>query len=346
MRIVGHTNDSCQFDSLVTLINEVYRDYPEYAQSRASRVATALDPMNPFFQYGTYQGFLAYSGGRPVAHACAIIDRRMDPAVGLIGFFESLPDKAYAQAVLREAIDSLAGQGVRAIRGPVDLTTWNGFRVSYPEESPPFSLEPFTRAYYRSFFHEQGFSVAQRNVSTLHGADQVSFQGYRPHFEALQARGFVFERAEEHRLPAVLPQVHRLVLQCFADTWSFVPISFEEFQYTFADPSQPFSEALIYVAYNPAGEPVGFCFGSLDWPHCGKRAIVKSVAVVPMQRRLQVARALLYCVYLAGRERGASEFILSTMRDDNKQVRALTWGARKTYRQYEVYQLALEGRCL
>lgn len=344
MRIVSYTNDGCPLDGLTTLINEVYRDHPEYARCRATTVANAQDPKNPFFQHGSYQGFLAYSGGRPVAHACAIIDRRMDPAVGLIGFFESLPENTYAQAVLREASESLGIQGVRTIRGPVDLTTWQGFRVSYPEEEPPFFLEPFTRAYYRSFFRDLGFSVAQRNVSTLHDADQVSFQGFRPHFEALQASGFVFERAEEHRLAAVLPQLHRLVLHCFADTWSFVPLSFEEFQYTFSDPSQPVSEALIYVAYNPADEPVGFCFGALDWPHCGKRAIVKSVAVVPMPRRLEVARALLYCVYSAARERGASEFILSTMRDDNKQVRALTWGSRKTYRHYEVYQLDLEGR--
>ena len=344
MRIVSYTNDGCQLDGLSTLINEVYRDYPEYAGCRASMVANAQDPKNPFFQYGSYQGFLAYSGGRPVAHACAIIDRRMDPAVGLIGFFESLPENTYARAVLREASESLSIQGVRAIRGPVDLTTWNGFRVSYAEEEPPFFLEPFTRAYYRSFFRDLGFSVAQRNVSTIHAVDQVGFDRFRSNFEKLQASGFVLERVEQHRLADVLHLLHKLVIHCFADTWSFVPISFEEFQYTFADPSQPVSEALIFVAYNPADEPVGFCFGALDWPHYGKRAIVKSVAVVPMQRRLEVARALLYCVYLAARERAASEFILSTMRDDNKQVRALTWGPRKTYRHYEVYQLDLEGR--
>ena len=344
MRIVSYTNDGCQIDSLVTLISEVYRDHPQFARSRTIKVANALDPKNPFFLYGSYQGFLAYSGGRPVAHACAIVDRRMGQEVGFIGFFESFQDDTYGRAVLQEATECLSSQGVRTIRGPVDLTTWNGFRVSFPESQPPFSLEPFTPAYYRSFFHEQGFSVAQSNVSTLHDADQVSFRGYRRHFEALQAVGFMFERAEEHRLAAVLPQLHKLVLHCFADTWSFVPISLEEFEYTFADSSQPFSEALIFVAYSPAGLPVGFCFGALDWPHCRKRAIVKSVAVVSMRRRLEVARALLYCFYLAAKECGVSEFILSTMRGDNKQVRALTGGPRSTYRQYEAYGRDLERR--
>ena len=44
MRIVSYTNDGCQLDSLVTLINEVYRDYPAYAQSRASRKAVLDRP--------------------------------------------------------------------------------------------------------------------------------------------------------------------------------------------------------------------------------------------------------------------------------------------------------------
>jgi len=342
MRIVSYTDSGRHLNSLATLINEVYRDYPEYAESRARMIAKALAPTNPFLKYGDIQGFLAYSGSRLVAHACAIVDRRL-PGIGLIGFFGSFSESAYGEAVLQEAIGCLTSQGVSTIRGPVDLTTWHGFRLSYQEEEPPFFLEPFTRTYYRSFFQDLGFSVAQHNTSTIHTADQVGFDRFGVNFETLQADGFVFDKVGENQLFAVLPLLHKLVINCFADTWSFVPISFEEFEYGFADPSQPYSETLVHVAHTPAGEPVGFCFGALDSLCKVRRAIVKTVAVVPMERRLEVARALLYCIYEAARERGASDFILSTMRDDNKGVRALTAGTRRTYRQYEVYELELGG---
>lgn len=342
MSVLSYKNGGYQIDSLTTLINESYRDHPQYAASRVGMITKSLAAVNPFFRHGHYKGFLAYSGNRPMAHTCAIVDGRL-PGVGLIGFFESLNEGTYARTVIQEAIGYLVNHGTRTIRGPVDLTTWNGFRLSYPDVEPPFFLEPFTRAYYRAFFRELGFSVAQRNVSTVHTADQVGFNRFKAYLETLQSRGFVFERVEEHQLANALPLLHKLLLRCFADTWSFVPISFEEFQYTFIDLTQAISEILVYMAYTAAGEPVGFCLGALDWPWNGKRVVVKSIAVVPMKRRLEVARALLYCAYAAANERGASEFILSTMRDDNKRVGALIPGVRPPYRQYEVYELDLRG---
>ena len=273
-----------------------------------------------------------------MANACAIVDRRL-PGVGLIGFFESSSEGAYGQLVLQEAIAYLVSLGATTIRGPVDLTTWNGFRLSCTDDEPPFVSEPFNPAYYRAFFTALGFSVAQRNISTIHSADQVGFDRFRTCFERLEEGGLSFERVKGQRLFDALQQLHKLVIDCFSDTWSFVPVSFAEFQYTFMELDSTNSEALVYIAYSASGQPVGFCFGALDWPENGRRAIIKSVAVVPVERRLEIARALLYRVYADAVEGGASEFILSTMRDDNKRVRALLPGLRPPYRHYEVYEL-------
>lgn len=340
MKIVSYSNDPHRVDDLVTLINDVYRDYPVYRSERAASVANALGAENPFFQYGAYRGFMAYADGKPVAHACAITDSRLGSTVGLTGFFESLPERSYAHAVIREAIGYLGASNVKTVRGPVDLTTWNGFRVSYPEDECPFGLEPFTRGYYRDFFHDMGFSVAQRNVSTASAADEVGFDRFNVNKEQVEAAGFRIEQADPDRLPAALSAIHTLVSDCFSDTWSFVPVSFEEFQYSLRGSEHSRHQPVIHVAYSESGAPVGFCLGVID---SEGRAVVKSVAVIPMRRRLQIARALLHCFYVAATNRGAYEFILSTMRDDNKQVRALVSGERRTYRQYEVYELSLGG---
>ena len=129
--------------------------------------------------------------------------------------------------------------------------------------------------------------------------------------------------------------------ECFSDTWSFIPISFPEFQYGAGHLGQSLDQLLLHVAYGPTGEPVGFCFGALDDTAGGRRAIVKTIAAAPMARRLQVARALLCEFFDTATGRGATQFILSTMREDNKQVRALTFGRRTVYRRYEAYELTV-----
>ncbi len=341
MRVLDYTI-GCQPDSLVALVSRVYKEHPQYAKLRARMVMKALSPMNPFFGHGTCRGFLACSGEEPIAHACAIVDWRL-PGVGIIGFFESMLDSEAARLVLKEAVAFLAGSGATSIRAPIDLTTWNGFRVSYPDGEEPFFSEPYTRGYYRGFFAKGGFSIAQHNVSTIHTADQVGFDRFRTNREILETAGYAVKKVERQLIADLLPHVHRLIIDTFSDSWSFVPVSFEEFRYSFLDFAQGSSGVLGHIAYAPGGEPVGFCFGALDWPWNGSRAIIKSVAAVAGERRLEIARALLYSAYEAAQERGASKFILSTMRDDNKRLRALIWGPRRVYRQYEAYELNVVG---
>ncbi len=342
MRIVNGGSDGRYVSGFETLTAEVYGSHPGYAAHRAASMSRAVDPRNPFFRHGEYTGFLAYDGDMPVAHAAAILDRRMESPLGFLGFFESLPNGGYAERVVTEVTGALRERGVQTVRGPIDLNTWNGFRVSYPEEEPPFLLEPFTREYYRSILNQLGFTVAQRNVSTLHERDEVGFDRFRGNLETLRADGFTFSAADRDTLPVLVRDTHSLVGECFRDTWSFIPISLPEFEYGAGHLGRSLDQLMLHVAYSPAGKPVGFCFGALDDSSGGRRAIVKTVAAAPTARRLQVARALLCHLFETATDRGATEFILSTMREDNKQVRALTFGRRTVYRRYEAYEMTLE----
>ena len=89
MRILDYSQENSLIGDLTDLIGGIYRDYPTYAESRADSVAHGLNPGNPFFDYGSYRGFMAYSGDTPMANVCSIIDTRTDPSIGLVGFFES-----------------------------------------------------------------------------------------------------------------------------------------------------------------------------------------------------------------------------------------------------------------
>ena len=343
-RIVSYNNDASYLAGFEKLVTEVYASHPGYAASRAASMCRAVAPANPFFQYGELMGFLCYEGGKPVAHAAGIVDRRVDRSFGFIGFFESLPNMDFAENVVQEVKRMLEERGVREVRGPVDLNTWNGFRVSYPETEPPFLLEPYSRGYYRSVFQKLGFTVARRASSTLHSREEVGFDRYKNNFETLSVEGFTFATANRETLPAFLRDTHTLIGQCFRDTWSFIPISLPEFEYA-SEPLTKFEDRLLlHVAYCPDGNPVGYLFGSLDECRGKQRAIVKTIAAAPSGRRLMVGRALAYQFFETVTLRGVSEFIFSTIGEDNRRIRVLTPGPRSVYRRYEAYEMTLEER--
>jgi hypothetical protein len=98
----------------------------------------------------------------------------------------------YANKALDVVIEFLTKNQRKIIRGPVNLTTWQGFRVSYPEIDPPFLLEPFTRSYYRDLFENYGFKTAQKNVSTIQKIDQTNFDKYEPEYKNLKDSSLIW----------------------------------------------------------------------------------------------------------------------------------------------------------
>ena len=339
MPVVSYrVGNSCSLEVVADLIRRVYAHYPEYSASRVRTVEKALAPDNPFLHHGDWVGFLSMSNGTPIGHTCAAIDGRQ-PSVGLISFFEALTDTHSARDVLSEAIAYLVSHGVRTIRAPVDFTTWNGFRVSSPEDKTPFLLEPFTREYYGSMFADLGFSVAHSSVSQIQATSDVGFGCFHEDFSRLCDHKFQFETIEAAGLAAALPAVHKLVLEGFARTWSFVPLSMEEFAYSFGDAGLASARLIVHLARSPSQEPVGFCFGALDWPSNGTRCVLKTICVTPEMRGRGVGRALFYAAYVTAIACGATDFILSTMRDGNGDIRSLTTGSGTTIREYRAYEL-------
>lgn len=340
MESVEYQFEKEHLSEYVQLIREVYSGYPLFAEARVSDVQRTLNKGNPFLQFGTWKSFLLRDNGQPVTHISAIIDTRMPSSVGLVGYFDSLDDPVFAKEAFRLASGFLAGKGVRIVRGPVDLTTWKSFRVSYPERHPPFVLEPFTRSYYRDLFEGYGFTVAQNNISTAGMIDQIDSERFEASYDQLQKQGLTFERAETRDLPSLLPGIWRVSQETFRDSWSFVPVSFDEFIYNFGvSGDQSFFVDIVREGQNRV---VAFSFGALDRYAGGrKRVIVKTLGALPGYQKLGIGRALFYLIYLTAKQDGIEEIIFSTMRSDNGIIRNLTGRALDVYREYTVYELTL-----
>jgi GNAT superfamily N-acetyltransferase len=298
------------------LIRDVYAGQPLFAEARVADMQRALCQDNPFLRFGTWRSFLLRDKGRPAAHISAIIDSRLPPGIGLVGFFDSINDSAFANEAFRLAVEFLAIKGVRFVRGPVDLTTWKGFRVSYPERHPPFLLEPFTRGYYRDLFKGYGFTVAQNNISTIGAIDRADVRRFEASYEELQKQGWVFERVEARDLLGLLPGIWQISTETFKESWSFVPVSAEEFLYNFGMSGNP--SLFVDIAREEQNKVVAFSLSARDgFAGDRKRVVVKTLGALPGYQKSGVGRALLYMVHARAKQEGMDEVIFSTMRSDN-----------------------------
>jgi ribosomal protein S18 acetylase RimI-like enzyme len=339
MEVIDYTHERKYVDSYLNLISGIYRLYPDLARSRAVGVRKMFDKGNPFLRFGAWKNHLVFDRGKPVAHISAILDRRLPSYVGLIGYFDSLEDRKYANEAFEAAVGYLAARSKRIIRGPIDLTTWHNFRVSYPEDNPPFMLEPFTRGYYRDLFEGYGFESAQKNISTIVKIQRSGLDSYRTMYKKLKNDGFTFEAVKRSSLAYALAQIHKLAIATFGESWCFVKISFEEFVYNFQGAT---AAHLLYLVRNKKKKAVAFFLGARDvYSSAKKRAVLKTMGVLPEYQKLGIARALFYLVYLQARQEGASELIFSTMRQDNSKIRNLTGLAHSIYREYSVYEMKI-----
>lgn len=337
---IEYTTEKDALGAYGELLREIYAGFPQVAESRIGEATRSFHGENPFLSYGHYRNYLIRRKGKAVAHISSIIDERQPADVGLIGYFESVDDPGVAAEAFGQALRFLTAHGRRTIRGPVNFTTWQTFRVSYPDAPAPFFMEPFTRGYYRDLFRSYGFSVAQRNVSTIRSLEDSAFGQFGIDLSRSEEEGIAFESLGESG-EAAEEAIYELTKAIFFDTWSFVPVSRKEFEYMLGVIAPLLDGDLVIVARSPQRMPVGFCFSAPDlYAAVTPRLVLKTLGVLPSFRGKGIGRALLHRLYDAAVQKGYPAVIASTMRIGNEPVRRII-GPADIYREYEVYEKRL-----
>lgn len=319
------------------LLSDLYAAYPPVIQARIREAERNFGKANPFFSFGRSVSFLLTDGGKPAGHISAFLDDRLPKAVGLIGYFECSDDSGAAALLFDRACAHLSESGIRNVRGPVNFTTWQTFRVSFPENAPPFFTEPFTRGYYRNLFRQNGFTVSQSNISAAFPIDGTEFSRHEQHLLRLQQEGMMFETMSRSG-PDMLQDIYRLTGTIFADTWSFVPVTLHEFIY-FSEGIVPLLDGdFIFLVRGRDRTPAAFCFCAPDRYATGQqRLVIKTLGVAAGYRGRGIAKALLFLVHRTAQKRGFTEMIASTMRVGNDPIRGII-PCDRIYREYEVFE--------
>jgi GNAT superfamily N-acetyltransferase len=302
---------------------------------------------------------------RVVGRIAAVIDeefsRRWLPGAGFLGFFECAEDDEAAQALLAAAEDALRHENRTCLLGPINLTTQDevGLLVD-GDGTPPMILSPYNPPYYERLLSAFGFTP------------RCEYHAYRCSPDCPQApaigrllrwhsgSGLAIRPSDRNRWAAETRLLFDLYNASFAQTWGFVPLSWEEFDER-ARTFRSFYDPEFVLFAQRQGRPVGFALVLPDinealaraagwpWPLVWLRLALAVrrirqvrfilLGVLPEATGVGVAALLAHEAVSVARRRGIRTAELSLVHGDNHRVthviEAFAGQKCKTYRLFE-----------
>lgn len=364
--------------------SELFLDVPDvvYATDRhwvaplRSSIAKQFAPSNPFFQYGKLQQFIALSEGTgnrlPLGRVVAAVNQRLidreGESVGLFGFFECVPEFDVAQALLETACEWLREQGMKVVRGPIDLYTHNNclFLVD-GFDSPPMVMMPYNPPYYPEFMERDGWYKAKDAYAYDFPLDKLLPEEFEKAYRIACKSGVTFRpfRIKGEAFEADSRSLYHLLNAAYSNNWSFSPRTEAEFLEE-AKSLQSLLDPDVFPIAEYNGEMVG-CFiglpdyniplkyvgGKLNWLGILKfmwyrrqidQGRVPIVCSLPEYRRKMVPLALIYLGMQGGIQKGKpyKRAELSWVYEDNFPSRKLIEASGgKIYKTYRIYEKPL-----
>lgn len=361
----------------------VYAGDPNWVPPLRSSIAKQFAPKNPFFQSGRLQQFVAVRGeasgersqkahpsllGRIVAAVNDRLIEREGQNVGLFGYFECVPDFAVAKALLDAACEWLRSQGMRTVRGPIDLSTHNNclFLVD-GFDSPPMIMMPYNPPHYPQFVEQDGWQKAKDAYAYNFPLDQPLAPEFEKGYRIALKSGVTFRplRIKGEGFKQDCISLYNLFTNAFSNNWSSTPRTQEEFLEE-AQELQSLVDPDVFPIAEYNGEMIGFWMGlpdyniplkhvngKLNWLGILKflwfrrqidQGRVIAICSLPEFRRKMVPLGLIYLGMQGGMQKGKpyKRAELSWVYEDNLPSRKLIEASGGTiYKTYRIYEKAL-----
>lgn len=331
-------NTGISTEDYKTLIFSLYKNYPNVAKSKVLEFEKAFSLNNPFVKYGKVENYFIFDDGRVVGHIAAVTDERFDD-IGTVGFFECEDNQEYANQLFDKAIIFLKNAGKKQCRGPINMTVWQNFRVSYPENNQPFCLEPFTLEYYRGLFLGNGYSVGHQNMTTTESIEKTKIKNFDNFYSKSIEDGYSYQLLTTENAQESVRDIYSLTSKIFECGYSFYKISEEEFLYFAEQYTQIPKPHYIFILKNSEQKSVGFFFAIPDlFNPMTKAVVLKTMGLLPEYQGKNLGSAMLHFVYKEAKKDGFEKLIFSTMSVDNEHIKSITDQNQTPYRKYEVYE--------
>jgi hypothetical protein len=302
--------------------------------------------------------WIARRGGAVVGRIGANVSpTRAD--TGYVGFFEAADggDPAIARALLDTALDWLRTRGASRAFGPIDRSTWYGYRFrvetraadALPASEEPFGWEPWQPPGYVAAFLAAGFEEAERYHS--HGYRGVEGMRLTDATELIRgagdfavSQGFRFEPFS-NQWEDVLPDMYTVGNLCFTKNILFEPLGWDEFVPLYAGVGANVDYRPSFWLIDANGgkrEKRGMMFAYVDRGY----VVMKTVGVAPELRRGGLSLGLLWAACNKGLELGLDATLAALFKAGNASegmLRTGFGGATAWRHDYAVFQKTLTG---
>ena len=211
--------------------------------------------------------------------------------------------------------------------------------MNLTSSSDLFLFEPFNASAYPKFFVQGGFQIAETYISGFRTNYEDILQCAEKGYHAAIQAGFEIRSIDITRFEEELKIFHELSIEIFKNSWSFVPISFDEFKQLYIDVKERLDPRYCHFI-SEHGREVGFCFSIPDFLSPERALILKTIGVLPSYQNKNVGSALIYQQHQQAKEDGYQKIIYALIREGNVASKIQPYGAT-VFRKYEAYELKI-----
>jgi GNAT superfamily N-acetyltransferase len=252
----------------------IYRDDPNWVPPLVTERRDFIDTQkNPFFEHTDVAFFLAERpDGEVLGTIAATVDHNynafQEVQVGWFGLFEVIEEYAVAQALLSAARDWVREQGMKAVLGPVNLSTNAEYALLIEGfDSPPVIMMTYNPPYYAEFIERFGFGKARDLYAYMYQAAALIDKLPRKlvHVaEATMRKGKIrIRKVNMEDWDNEVLRVKAIYNSAWERLWGFVPMTDAEIDHL-ADGLRPIADPdLLYIAED-GDRPVGVTVGLPD----------------------------------------------------------------------------------
>ncbi|MCU0606072.1 MAG: N-acetyltransferase [Candidatus Edwardsbacteria bacterium] len=344
----------------------VYRGDPNWVPPLVADQRKLLDrAINPFFQHARAQYLLAYRGGGVAGRIAAHVDDNHNAfhaeRCGFFGFFESLNDRAVADALLGAAREWIRAQGMDTMRGPFNFTTNDTAGLLIDAfDSPPVIEMTYNPSYYPELLEGWGLAKAMDLYAYFFDVAKMDHQRLAMLGRRVERKGIRFRNMNIRRFEDDVRKFKEIYNQAWAKNWGFIPMTEPEMEHMARNFKAVVDPDFLIFAFD-GDRPVGALWALPDYNLVIKKlngrmgplemlkflllkgtirhARVMTAGVVNDYRQRGIEAGLVARVFENGVRKGYTSGELSWVLADNVMMNRLAEavGARiyKTYRVYE-----------
>ncbi len=263
-----------------------------------------------------------------------------DQRVGIIGHYAT-GSVTEGVELLQHACQVLVQMGCDRVVGPMDGSTWFGYRlITEWGDQPPFFLEPNHPSDWPNHFDAAGFNPLTHYCSALvEPIDTVD-----PRMERVTARmqalGVQISSLKTDQFEDLLLELHPFCLKTFAQNFLYTPIDQERFLALY-HPIKPYIQPDLIRVARHQDQIVGFAFALPDLAQAQRgqtidTLVIKTVAVDPNRAYAGLGSLLAQQCQQMAQQLGMRRSIHALMHEQNVSRHALGRIARP-FRRYTLF---------